>query len=210
MISRKLNIKDKELEISQDNSFGYAGEVWDGALVLTYFISNDNCNLICPIQNMRILELGSGTGICGLTCAILGCKEIVLTDLKQNLPLIEKNLIINKSIIDSSNVKILPLDWTDKLYLKSFNKEFDVIIFSEIIYDPLLFQSLIDVLDYFVIVNKNIVLFSYTYRNKEMGFFKMLDDLKVWKYERVPDKLLDSEYRSDDIFIMRLFKINSE
>ena len=42
-----------------------------------------------------------------------------------------------------------------------------------------------------------------------MGFFTMLEELKEWKYERVPEKLLDEEYRADDIFILRLFKIKN-
>jgi len=207
MISRIVQIHDKELEITQDNNFGYAGEVWDAALVLCPFIANEHCNLICPIVNMNVLELGSGTGICGLACAAVGCKSLVMTDLKNNIPLIEKNYEINKEKVKNTEIKILPLDWTDKSSYDLVKNSYDVIICSDVIYDPVLFQPLIDTLDYLVTPQKTIVLFAYTFRKNELGFFKILDNLNNWKYERVPEKLLDEEYRADDIFIIRLYKL---
>lgn len=45
----------------------------------------------------RALELGSGMGLGGMTFALLGCREVVLTDLNSVLPLLRKNVEANMS-----------------------------------------------------------------------------------------------------------------
>lgn len=45
----------------------------------------------------RALELGSGMGLGGMTFALLGCREVILTDLDSVLPLLRKNVEANMS-----------------------------------------------------------------------------------------------------------------
>ena len=40
MLSRRIPIGSNELVINQNLSYGYAGEVWDAALVFSYFLIN--------------------------------------------------------------------------------------------------------------------------------------------------------------------------
>lgn len=89
-------------------------------------------------NRLAVLELGSGTGAVGLYCSkCLGMRQVILTDLKDNLSLIRKNCLANQvcptaavadftdarrgsDIVEdsynsspSNSVTICALDWTD-------------------------------------------------------------------------------------------------
>ena len=71
---------------------------------------------------------------------------------------IQLGKLYNKESLKNTEVKILPLDWTDKTSYDLVKNPFDVIICSDVIYDPVLFQPLIDTLDFFTSPQKTIVL----------------------------------------------------
>lgn len=49
------------------------------------------------VWGRRAIELGSGMGLGGMAIGLLGCKEVILTDLKSILPLLQKNVDANLS-----------------------------------------------------------------------------------------------------------------
>ncbi|KAL6739552.1 hypothetical protein Aduo_012991 [Ancylostoma duodenale] len=63
--------------------------------------------MICCVQ---VLELGAGTGICGLTLAALGA-DVIITDLPSRLPLISENYEANR-LHCSGSVTVEALDWS--------------------------------------------------------------------------------------------------
>lgn len=52
-------------------------------------------------QGAKVVELGSGTGILGICMAYLGC-NVLLTDLEENLGIMEKNLQLNSVVSETS------------------------------------------------------------------------------------------------------------
>ena len=82
------------------------GVVWDAALVLCAFLEKQN-----KMIEQRVIELGAGTGVCGLAASLLNAKNVLITDMKDFVPLMEKNIIENKAVIGNRKVEALEVDW---------------------------------------------------------------------------------------------------
>lgn len=61
----------------------------------------------------KVLELGSGTGVLGIFVALLGPKELYLTDLNEYLGLLNKNILLNEHNWNNLKLKVvvMPLKW---------------------------------------------------------------------------------------------------
>ena len=57
-----------------------------------------------------VVELGSGTGIVGITASVLGAREVVLTDLPYALTNARENIQLNAANIKGA-ISCVPLDW---------------------------------------------------------------------------------------------------
>eukprot|EP00960_Hanusia_phi_P060914 764668-Hanusia_phi.AAC.1 len=69
-------------------SCGPAGRVWDAAVILSEYILKHFGE--SGMNGLRVIELGSGTGLVGILCAKLGA-NVILTDKYFAIPLMEAN-----------------------------------------------------------------------------------------------------------------------
>lgn len=63
--------------------------VWTAAILLSKFLEHDGSAL--PLAGRRVVELGAGTGLCGIVAACLGAR-VVLTDMPGVLPNLRDNV----------------------------------------------------------------------------------------------------------------------
>ncbi|KOB68255.1 Methyltransferase-like protein 21D [Operophtera brumata] len=74
--------------------------VWDASLVLAKYLETMSSQKSEFLSGIKVLELGSGLGVVGLTAATLGA-QVTLTDLPEALSLLRLNINENKQKISS-------------------------------------------------------------------------------------------------------------
>ena len=131
-------------------------------------------------KNLRILELGSGTGIVG-TATKLYCPsfEVVLSDLESNLDLIKKNAQTNGLSVTSDendgSVSVVSIPWGNKETSLKYGI-FDLVLCSDTVYEtealPLFLRTLL-----WVTQKDSLVYIAYRRRvdEREIPFFKKLE-----------------------------------
>ena len=138
-----LNIRGKEIKILKPGNieelfgqnplenienFPFWVKIWESAIVLADFIAS-----IKPQR--RVLEIGAGLGVVGLTAAAFGHQEVVITEQEpDSLDFIRLNAALN----GLSNVKVEELDWENPKEMG----QFDVIVGAEVAYTSRHFEPL--------------------------------------------------------------------
>lgn len=82
MIKREVSVNGILVEVEQDLSFGHAGSVWDGALVLAHYFNHMSKRYSVLFSEKVIIELGAGTGILGIAAGCFAPKSVIITDFK--------------------------------------------------------------------------------------------------------------------------------
>lgn len=83
------------------------------------------------ITGARVIDLGAGTGAVGLATAALGASSVVLTDLPHLLPLLERNLALNRDAAPAASVAAL--DWRAP-EIDPLHPPFQLILASDVLY----------------------------------------------------------------------------
>jgi predicted nicotinamide N-methyase len=88
-------------EIPNLQGAGTGVTAWDGALLLARYLEVCSSN----VRGCRVLELGAGCGVVGITATALGAQSVLMTDLPCVLPLLQSNIYRNRNLIttDSTN-----------------------------------------------------------------------------------------------------------
>jgi predicted nicotinamide N-methyase len=98
-------------EDARSNAGGVGGELWDGAIVLARWLQGQ---LTAPPANTAsVLELGAGTGLVGLSAAVLCGAWVVLTDRGKVFGVTQLNAERNRPAVDAAggSVECVELDW---------------------------------------------------------------------------------------------------
>lgn len=108
---------------------GIGGRLWDGALVLLEYLAES-------WQPGTYLELGSGTGLVGLSCALWGA-EVCLSDLPDVTALLHFNVALNQARGLELDVQVIPHEWGTELPpdLAKSEKSLDVVVMADLVYD---------------------------------------------------------------------------
>jgi hypothetical protein len=145
---------------------GIGGKLWDSTYVLLQYLGA-NSDIV---RGKRVVELGSGTGMAGtfqermyMLCGIYFCRTglgmslyapaaVTITDLSEVVPLLQANLALNAATatdlsvrkILRENYRVLSHCWGDPVSrLLEVVGGCDVIIASDVVYDPIGYEPLI-------------------------------------------------------------------
>jgi len=199
--TQSINLKEKTLF----NANGDEGlHLWESSIVLSRYIIKYKQ----LFEGKKIIELGSGCGLVGLTCLkYTNCNDFTFTDyqpsvldnLKENITL---NSIKHQHISSNENTgntgkeintnnqtgiclgcyseryKILNIDWRD--YEKYNTQIYDYIIGSELIYIGGFIEELVKLIFNLLSPNGKALITMPTNRSKTLDFLKFVEDNKMF------------------------------
>ncbi|XP_030503695.2 uncharacterized protein LOC115718996 isoform X1 [Cannabis sativa] len=212
--SMSLEVMNHELQFSQDPNSKHLGTtVWDASLVFVKFLEK-NCRRgkFSPskLKGKRVIELGAGCGVAGFGMALLGC-DVVMTDQKEVLPLLRRNVERNTSTIMQMNpgldsfgsIKVAELSWGNEDDIRAVVPPFDYVIGTDVVYAEHLLQPLLQTI-YALSGPKTTLMVGYEIRSTSVHE----QMLSMWKenfeVKIVPNSKMDDTYQhpSIQLFIM--------
>eukprot|EP01038_Epipyxis_sp_PR26KG_P004138 gene4138-5892_t len=164
-----------------------------------------------------MLELGSGCGLIGISLFELFSKKIILSDRKEQLPLLIDN--IHHNLHDNCNVeklKIIELDWNndDKIEVikrnelsDNFNSNnslamIDMIIACDVLYNQESISVLLKTIKCFSTIQKTIIFIVQKIRNHCINESALQDNIILFGLG-----CLEKVYEECEVVIWRLIRI---
>ena len=133
-VNEGLVVRLHEPSLTGDN-LGF--KTWAASLLMSRQLTQFREQLKLGV--VRVLELGAGTGLVGISAACLWKASITLTDLPEILPNLVNNLQMNAELIASNGGQAYAraLDWSDSSDKpKTETDKFEVVLAADPIYSP--------------------------------------------------------------------------
>jgi predicted nicotinamide N-methyase len=119
--------------------FPYWAQIWPAATALSTFLDNHDYYVF----DKQVLELAAGLGLPSLVAAGLGAKKVYVSDQSDEAVKVLQQVINHNRF---NNMVSLQLDWRQL----PDNLHADVLLLSDINYDPVEFETLFHVLTHFL------------------------------------------------------------
>lgn len=119
--------------------------VWEAGVALGEYLALNRHS----VQGKRVIELGCGTGFCGVVASRVGARSVTVTDLAVVLDTCTKQNI-------SESIKMMDLDWR---YPEAVDfSAFDVLMASDVVFDPEIVVCLVELLAHAKSANVNVII----------------------------------------------------
>ena len=163
------------LKLDPTTPFPFWAKLWPSSIAL-HNVLKAHPHLI---QNKHVLEIGAGIGLPSLMMAGIA-KSIQISDYdKEAVALLQKNI----EHLQLQNADALQLDWNN--VPKNMNP--DVVILSDVNYDPTQFDPLVTLIDTFIQQGCTIIL-STPQRIMASPFVQKLEASIIERYEAMVDE----------------------
>jgi predicted nicotinamide N-methyase len=186
---------------------GIGGRIWKSAVLLSTFLRSENLKKYINFENKIILEIGAGSGVCGLVSATLNPKKVYLSDRDKGcLEVLQKNVDLNKANIQNlSDIEVIDFDWSNMEDYAKIKENIDIVIGSDVLYCSSMIECLINTVRKFC-NNNTLIIFALPQRGDLCDLFlESLNKTCEWKIELVPDDLLVQKfYKHAIIFINKI------
>jgi predicted nicotinamide N-methyase len=131
-ISDNVQIILREPSLTGDN---LGLKTWTSSLMLARRLSSLEAYL--PQGELRVLELGAGTGLVGIAAACIWKTQVHLTDLPEIVPNLQHNADQNSELVQrfGGALSVLALDWSDVANAPRFkSQQYSVILAADPLY----------------------------------------------------------------------------
>ncbi|KAI9277032.1 putative methyltransferase-domain-containing protein [Phascolomyces articulosus] len=167
---------------------GTPGKIWDSALVLSDMFAKKIMQERTCLDGKHIVDLSAGTGCIGLLLGTLLRRlrpqhtcQLTLTDLPEALDLIRENHRLNVGHEPDPHIHIEKLCWgitrDAKQLIKKGGGGPDLILASDVLYDPKCFSALVDTLKALCVPGKTVIYLGYKRRGLKQEEEKLFFDL---------------------------------
>eukprot|EP00741_Cyanophora_paradoxa_P025108 tig00000342_g24236.t1 len=112
--------------------------VWEASEALSSLIENKSLFKEGHWKDKRVVEVGAGLGLVGITCALLGA-QVTLTDQKKQLPLLQQN--VQSNLPPDTNARCVELTWGQAA--DGLEPPFDYVLASDLVYERASFVPLV-------------------------------------------------------------------
>ncbi|XP_052196520.1 LOW QUALITY PROTEIN: uncharacterized protein LOC127803921 [Diospyros lotus] len=180
---------DSAILIRQLQSEGLSFQLWPAATTFLALLdrhrSDPNASPLAPTLSsaaptsgrLRILELGSGTGLVGIAAAIILGAVVTVTDLPHVLPNLRFNVESNSKVLaeHGGRVDVAPLRWGETEDMEALGRGYDVIVASDVVYHDHLYEPLLRTLKFLMLEGEKRMVFVMAHLKrwkKESVFFK--------------------------------------
>jgi len=162
-------------EFNQDERLPYWAEIWPSALGLSeYLVENE-----IVIKNKKILELGCGLGLAGITATFCG-GEVLFTDYE---PLALEFTQINFQRNFKRRATVQYMDWRKPLKDKSF----DIILAADVLYEKRWLEPILNVIKE-CLKDSGIIFLAEPNRTIAKDFFKTIANMN-WNHNSLLKKV---------------------
>lgn len=162
-------------------------KIWEASAVLTQYMAQ-----LEVVPNRRILELGSGIGVAGITAAAMG-HDITLTEYDPDaLNFLHANVDLNQC----TQTTICRLDW----FNPQLEGQFDLIIGSEIVYQEKTVNALGKLFEKHLLPQGKVLLAQGVRSTGTVLFEKMAPQFHI----RVQKHTLRSKQKSETVVMFEL------
>ncbi|KAG6401912.1 hypothetical protein SASPL_138780 [Salvia splendens] len=174
----RLHSINSTILIRQLPSQGLSFQLWPAAATLVSLLDRQALSrLLPPSPNrpLRLLELGSGTGLVGIAAAALLGASVTATDLPHVLPNLQFNVDANAAALAprGGHVRVAALSWGDVAQMQEVGTEFDVVLGSDVVYHDHLYEPLLQTLRFLLLGRELVFVMAHLKRwKKESAFFK--------------------------------------
>ncbi|KZO92188.1 hypothetical protein CALVIDRAFT_601694 [Calocera viscosa TUFC12733] len=192
-----------ELQLSIDAGPGSGGIAWPAGEALARYLCLREERNRGWIKGKTVLELGAGTGLVGLVVAKLGATDVLITDQKPLLCLIDRNIGLNGL---RTACQAVEFNWGERLPYPMEKTTCDLILAADCVYFEPAFALLVQTLcDLTARSPSAEIFFCYKKRRKaDKRFFILLK--KHFKWEDVEDDPQRPVYSRDAILLLRLHR----
>lgn len=152
------------------------------------------------VEGKRVLELGAGTGACGLAAAALGAAHVTLTDLPRLLPLLQQNVAVNPQL--ASRVVVATLIWGDDEAVTALHPPVDVVLASDCLYQAAALQPFLASL-HALSGQQTLTLLSLEHR-QALPFPEAAFQAAGFDVQRLSAAELDPDWSADDIHVYQI------